>query len=76
MASHPAWYLNMQANPEVTVILGQQQFDAVAEEVPDDELDALWAKVVKINRHQGEYLEQTDRTIPLVWLRRVDRAVS
>ncbi|MEH6610650.1 MAG: nitroreductase/quinone reductase family protein [Halioglobus sp.] len=75
LASHPAWYLNMQANPEITVKLGQQQFDAVAEEVPEEEREALWAKVVKINRHQGEYLEQSDREIPLVWLRRVEQVV-
>ena len=31
---------------------------------------ALWEKIVKINHHQGEYLEKTQRKIPLVWLRR------
>ena len=31
---------------------------------------ALWKTIVKINKHQGEYLELVERKIPLVWLRR------
>ena len=40
------------------------------EEVPADEREALWQSVVKINKHQGEYLEAVKREIPLVWFRR------
>ena len=69
--SHPAWYLNMQANPEVSVQLGRERYRAVAENVPDDERPALWEKIVQINRRQGTYLERAGRKIPLVWLRRV-----
>lgn len=72
--SHPAWYLNMKANPEVSVQLGREQFRAVAEEVPEAERDALWEKIVEINHHQGEYLQQTRRRIPLLWFRRLDEA--
>ena len=68
---HPAWYLNMQANPAVKVQFGENRFEALAEDVPAQEREQLWEQVVKINRHQGEYLEHTDREIPLVWLRRV-----
>lgn len=69
--SHPLWYLNMQANPQVSVQLGKEHFRAVAEDVPDAERPALWEKIVKLNKHQGEYLEQASRKIPLVWLRRL-----
>ncbi len=68
--SHPAWYLNMQANPAVTVQFGKERFRAIAEDVPDEEREALWKKIVELNKHQGEYLEQARRKIPLVWLRR------
>jgi len=71
METHPAWYLNMQANPNVTVQLGKERFEAVAENVTADEREALWATVVKINKHQGEYLDMVKREIPLVWFRRV-----
>ncbi len=69
--SHPAWYLNLQANPELTVQLGRERFAAVAEDVPDEEREALWEKVVELNHHQGDYLASTERQIPLVYLRRV-----
>ncbi len=68
---HPAWYLNMMANPAVLVQQGKEQYRAVAELVPDDEREALWQQIVDNNKHQGEYLEKTTRKIPLVWLRRV-----
>lgn len=71
MESHPAWYLNMLANPRVTVQLGKETFEAMAEAVPADEREALWTTVVKINKHQGEYLAMVEREIPLVWFRRL-----
>jgi deazaflavin-dependent oxidoreductase (nitroreductase family) len=71
MESHPAWYLNMLANPRVTVQLGKETFEAMAEEVLTDQREALWATVVKINKHQGEYLAMVEREIPLVWFRRL-----
>lgn len=72
MESHPAWYLNMMANPQVSVQLGREKFEAVAEEVPAAEREALWESVVKINKHQGEYLASVKREIPLVWFRRLN----
>ena len=71
MERHPAWYLNMRADPRVIVQLGRERFQAVAEEVPAAEREALWQKVVEINKHQGEYLEKVSREIPLVWFRRL-----
>lgn len=68
--SHPAWYLNMKSNPEVSVQVGRERFQAIAEEVPDEEREALWASIVEINHHQGEYLEKTSRKIPLLWFRK------
>ena len=55
----------------VTVQLGKERFEAVAEEVAAQEREALWASVVKINKHQGEYLDRVEREIPLVWFRRL-----
>jgi hypothetical protein len=60
----------MQANPEVTVQLGRERYQAVAEDVPEDEREALWQKIVEMNKHQGEYLDKVARKIPLVWFRR------
>ncbi len=71
LETDPAWYLNIKANPEVTVQLGRERFRAIAEDVPPQEREALWQEVVRINKHQGEYLEKVQREIPLVWFRRV-----
>jgi deazaflavin-dependent oxidoreductase (nitroreductase family) len=68
---HPAWYLNMQANPQVMVQLGKERFSAIAEEVAEEEREELWKTIVEINKHQGEYLEKVSRRIPLMWFRRV-----
>ena len=68
--SHPAWYLNMRANPAVTVQIGRERFQAIAEDVVEQERDALWEQIVRMNKHQGEYLSKAQRKIPLVWLRR------
>jgi len=68
---HPVWYLNMRANPEVTVQLGQERYKAIAQDVPGEEREDLWPQIVKANKHQGEYLEKVAREIPLVWFRRV-----
>lgn len=68
--SHPAWYLNMQANPSVTVQVGRERYRAIAEDVADAERAALWTTIVRMNKHQGEYLKKAERKIPLVWLRR------
>ena len=67
---HPAWYLNMQANPQVMVQLGTERFSAIAEEVAEEEREELWKTIVEINKHQGEYLEKVSRRIPLMWFRR------
>lgn len=68
--SHPVWYLNMQANPAVTVQMGSERYRAIAEDVAEEERAALWETIVRLNKHQGEYLQQAQRRIPLVWLRR------
>jgi deazaflavin-dependent oxidoreductase (nitroreductase family) len=73
--SHPVWYLNMQANPAVTVQLGRERYRAIAEEVPEEERAALWETIVRMNKHQGEYLKKARRRIPLVWLRREGAAL-
>lgn len=71
MERHPTWFLNMQANPEVSVQFGRDSFRAVAEIVADEEREALWETIMDINDHQREYREQTERKIPLVWLRKL-----
>lgn len=71
MDTRPAWYHNLKAKPECVARLGRDRFDALAVELPEDECEALLPGIYKINPHQREYRENTDRHIPLLWLKRV-----
>lgn len=42
---HPAWYLNLVANPRVTVEIGDETYDAVATPVEGEERERLWAMI-------------------------------
>lgn len=68
--ANPDWYRNVVANPEVTVELGAETFQATASVPRDEEYDALFAEA----REQWPFLEEHEakagRTIPLVELRR------
>lgn len=70
MDKHPAWYYNLKAKPECVAQLGTDRFSAVAEVLPEEEAETLLPMIFEINDHQREYREQTDRPIPIVWLRR------
>ncbi|WP_326821755.1 nitroreductase family deazaflavin-dependent oxidoreductase [Streptosporangium sp. NBC_01639] len=62
---HPAWYHNLVANPDLTVEIGDDKYEATAVEVKDEERDRLWAALVESNRRLGKYKAMTSREIPL-----------
>ncbi len=70
---HPHWFLNVRANPDVTVEVGAEQFPARATIVADGPLrDVLYAKLVAIVGQFADYETMTDRRIPVVMLDRAD----
>ncbi|HTX23785.1 MAG TPA: nitroreductase family deazaflavin-dependent oxidoreductase [Steroidobacteraceae bacterium] len=68
--SHPAWYLNLLANPEVRVQVKADKFDARAFTATGQERAALWKKMVEIYGPYEDYQKKTQRQIPVVVLRR------
>ncbi|GCE21595.1 nitroreductase family deazaflavin-dependent oxidoreductase [Dictyobacter kobayashii] len=64
---HPAWYLNLKANPEVTVEVGGETFAAIASDTDDSEREELLKKWPFVQEHQ----QQTSRQIPFVALQRI-----
>ena len=68
-ASHPAWYLNLLANPTATLEVGPDKFQVLATTAAREERDELAAAVPYLERQQ----KLTSREIPLVILRRVTR---
>lgn len=63
---HPAWYLNLKADPAVTITMGGRTFDAVAREATGDERAALWPRIVQSYKGYAGYEQRTDREIPVV----------
>ncbi|WP_431895755.1 nitroreductase family deazaflavin-dependent oxidoreductase [Nonomuraea sp. bgisy101] len=68
--SHPAWYHNLLANPDVTVELGTETFAATSELIEGDERDRLYAEMVAIAPTFADYEAKTARRIPVVALNR------
>jgi deazaflavin-dependent oxidoreductase (nitroreductase family) len=69
--AHPAWYLNLQANPEVRVQVKAEKFSAHAYTAGAEERAALWPMMVGIYAPYEQYQAKTDRQIPVVLLRPV-----
>jgi deazaflavin-dependent oxidoreductase (nitroreductase family) len=68
--AHPAWYLNLQASPEVQVQVKAEKFTARARTAKGEERAALWSKMVEIYGPYAQYQTKTAREIPVVVLER------
>jgi len=66
--SHPHWYRNLSANPEVRVELGAESFEAVATPLESSERDRVYAIQAERVPGFGEYQLKTTRVIPVVEL--------
>jgi len=70
--SHPDWYHNVLANPDVTVEVDGEKFRAKAHAIKEgSERDRLYAKMVARNPGFADYEKATTRKIPAVSLTRV-----
>ena len=66
--THPAWYLNLQANPEVKLQVKADKFKARARTASGAERTALWSRMVEIYAPYTQYQQQAGREIPVVVL--------
>ncbi len=67
---HPAWYLNIAADPNVSVETTGERFSAEARITQGEERTALYNNVVAANSRFANYRASADRQIPVVALRR------
>jgi deazaflavin-dependent oxidoreductase (nitroreductase family) len=66
---HPAWFLNLQANPEVTVSLqGKPSRPMRARVATAEERAIMWPRVTASYKGYAGYQTKTTREIPLVLL--------
>jgi deazaflavin-dependent oxidoreductase (nitroreductase family) len=68
--THPDWYHNLLAHPEVTVEVGTETFDASAVVTDDAEWERLWTKAVDVYPHLAAYQAKATRQIPVIALSR------
>ena len=66
--AHPDWYLNLVADPRVTVEVGGERYDATATPLAGEERDRKFAEQAERNTVFAEYATKTTRTIPVVAL--------
>ena len=69
--NHPAWYLNLLADPEVGVQVGADKFTARARTATPAERPELWRRMAAIWPDYDSYQTKTEREIPVVILDRI-----
>ena len=68
--TNPDWVHNVRANPRAHVEVGADAYDVTVRELPSEERDATYPKVVELAPGFGEYQAKTSRVIPLFELQR------
>jgi deazaflavin-dependent oxidoreductase (nitroreductase family) len=68
--TNPDWVHNIRANPRAHIEVGTDGYDVTVRELPAEERDDVFRKVVALAPGFGEYQSKTSRVIPLFELRR------
>jgi deazaflavin-dependent oxidoreductase (nitroreductase family) len=68
--THPVWFLNLKANPDVEVQIGNEKEKRRAREATPEERERLWPQLVAMYAGYAQYQQKTTRTIPVVLLER------
>ncbi|MET0693533.1 MAG: nitroreductase/quinone reductase family protein [Propionibacteriaceae bacterium] len=64
----PDWYRNLVQDPQVTVEVGDESYEATASPLTGDDREATWAKIKELYPFFAQHEAQTERPIPLVAL--------
>ena len=65
---HPAWYLNLQSNPEVRVTIAGSTRTMIARIATEEERAELWPQITSVYEGYARYQKRTHRQIPVVIL--------
>jgi F420H(2)-dependent quinone reductase len=68
MSGHPAWYLNLRADPRAVVQLGPAEIPVRARDATEEERSRLWPALTAVYEHFDAYQARTARRIPVVIL--------
>ena len=64
--THPAWYANLVADPQIELQDGAVRRDRVVRELEGEERALWWDRAVDAYPPYAEYQERTDRVIPVL----------
>jgi deazaflavin-dependent oxidoreductase (nitroreductase family) len=64
----PAWWLNLQANPDAVATVKDRTFQVRASLAPADRRNELWRRLEQMYPYFTGYQQRTDRQIPVVIL--------
>ena len=67
---HPAWWLNLEADPNASVEIDGTNYLVLAREAEGEEREKLWRAFTDKEKMYDDYQAQTSRRIPVVVLER------
>ena len=70
--THPDWYHNLKAHPQIDVEVGIRAFTVLAEDLDDRARAELWPKLVADAPDLGKHATKTTRQFPVLLLTRQD----
>lgn len=65
---HPAWWLNVEANPHVEVLVKGERVRVTARLAEGEERKRLYQRFIDLDDSYAEYRRRTTREIPVVVL--------
>ncbi len=75
-SSAPAWVHNLRAHPECRITYRGYRGPALAIELQGEERQAMWQRLVEFNPQYAVYQAQLSRTLPVIYLRRLQSHTS
>lgn len=66
----PDWYRNIEADPQVTVEVGDETYEAIAKPATGAEYERLWSLITRLYPFFAEHKVKAGRDIPVVVLNR------
>ena len=68
--THPPWYFNLLAQPQVTVEVGVDEYKSTAREVDEPLRSEIYGRIAKASDAFAQYQSKTTRVIPVIQLTR------
>ncbi len=71
---NPAWFFNLESNPEATILVKKRQMEVKAETANPEKKRELWARLMEVSPGYANYQKRTTRDFPMVILHPLDES--